>query len=265
MRVVGHLGVLSKRQVDLAVFPECALTGYCAESHEEACGISLADGLGKGLDDRTRPIQEACSDLGIAAVVGYACNSGSELTNAAALFLPGAGPQVYRKTHLPFLGFDRHATPGGSLAVMHTPWGSIGILICFDMRAPEAARALALQGAELIVLPTNWPEGAEVSADYISIARAAENHVYVATCNRVGVERGFRFIGRSKIIDPDGRILASAGDSEEIIVADVDLAKARDKRVVIIPGRYELDVFGSRRPELYDPLAGRGGHPGDNV
>jgi 5-aminopentanamidase len=104
------------------------------------------------------------------------------------------------------------------------------------------------------VLPTNWPEGAEVSAEHISIARAAENRVFLATCDRVGSENGFNFIGRSKIIHPSGRVLAAAGVDEETLIADVDLSEARQKRTVGIPGKYETEAFQSRRPDLYGTI-----------
>ena len=123
------------------------------------------------------------------------------------------------------------------------------------MRFPEAARALTLRGADVIVVPTNWPEGAESSPEFLTRARAWENRVYVAACNRVGEERGARFIGRSQIISPDGQFLAQAdGTSETMLVAEIDPALARRKRIVIQPGEFELDPIGGRRPELYGDL-----------
>jgi predicted amidohydrolase len=128
------------------------------------------------------------------------------------------------------------------------------MLICFDVRFPEASRILALKGADIIVLPTNWPKGADISADILCIARAAENKVYVATCNRVGKEKGFEFIGKSKIIDSFGNVIASAGAEEETIIGDLDFSLSRTKRIVTIPGKHETTIFESRRPELYGPI-----------
>jgi predicted amidohydrolase len=161
----------------------------------------------------------------------------------------------YVKTHLPELGYDKFVRGGDALPVFDTEFGRVGILICFDLRHPEAARCLALAGADLIVLPTNWPDGAEMAAEHIALVRAAENKVFLATCDRVGTENGTHFIGLSKIIDPYGRVLASAGDSEAIIEADIDLSRARDKRNVIIPGKYEITIEESRRPQLYGNLS----------
>jgi predicted amidohydrolase len=128
-------------------------------------------------------------------------------------------------------------------------------LICYDIRFPEAARVLALKGAEVIALPTNWPEGAESSPEFITRTRAWENRVFIVAANRVGVERGRKFIGRSQIVSPNGEIMVEAGpDEETIIYADLDLSLARQKRIVIEPGEWELDITGGRRPELYGEL-----------
>ena len=99
--------------------------------------------------------------------------------------------------------------------------------------------------------------GAETSAEHLSIARAIENRIYVVTCNRTGSERGFDFIGRSKIIDPSGKVLACTNqdfDHEEVISANIDPEQSRKKRLVLIPGRYEIDVMGCRQPDLYREL-----------
>ncbi|HWD39589.1 MAG TPA: carbon-nitrogen hydrolase family protein [Fimbriimonas sp.] len=246
-RITRHLNNLKTQGVDLAVFPEAALTGYCADSFEE--GVEIA--IPAENPEPIQQLQELTDRLEIGAIVGYIESEGGKLYNTAALFEPGREPRRYRKTHLPFLGIDRFVTQGNELPVWDTRWGKIGILICFDLRPPEASRTLALMGADMIVLPTNWPEGADASAEHISIARAAENHVFVVTCNRVGTENGFRFIGRSKIIHPSGRILAAAEALEVILVAEIDPSEAREKRRVIIPGKYEIETVGARRLDLY--------------
>lgn len=246
-RAVAQLEELKAQGVDLAVFPEAFLTGYCVERLSDAQSIAT--------EPRTLlPLREACDRLSITTIVGFAERSGESVYNSAALIEPHRELRIYRKVHLPELGLDKFVEPGNELLVFDTALGRIGLLICFDLRIPEAARVLALRGAELIVLPTNWPEGAETSAEHVAIARAAENRVFVATCNRVGEENGFRFIGRSKIIGPNGKVLAAAGTEEEVVVADIDMAEARIKRNVMIPGKYETTVFESRRPELYSEL-----------
>jgi 5-aminopentanamidase len=249
-RAMSELLGLKAQGVDIAVFPEAFLTGYCVDTPDAAAAI----GINRGSDPICK-LNQLCQEQEILAVIGFAEEGQGRLYNSAVLLEPGTQPRFYSKSHLPELGLDKYVAPGHELPVFDTALGKIGLLICFDLRVPEAARVLALKGAELIVLPTNWPDGAQVSAEHVAIARAAESRIFFATCNRVGVENGFSFIGRSKIISPTGAVLASAGDGEEIIVADVDLAEARVKRTINIPGKYETDLFASRQPELYEILA----------
>lgn len=256
---VEKLGFLAAQGVQLVVFPEAFLTGYAVENEAEARRIAI-EVRGQEPDsvdiahDTVHAIQGACRELGVHAVVGYAGKEGPVLYSGAILFEPNGRMRRYVKTHLPELGFDKYVARGSRLPVFDTVLGRIGLLICYDVRFPEAARVLGLERADIIALPTNWPEGAEVSPTYMAPARAAENRVFVVTCNRVGIENGFRFIGRSAIHDITGDALASAGDEETILVADIDVRRARYKRSVVVPGKYETDTFATRYPEIYGRL-----------
>jgi predicted amidohydrolase len=131
----------------------------------------------------------------------------------------------------------------------------VGMNICYDAAFPEAARSLAILAADLIVLPTNWPPGAECTAASVINARALENAVYYIAVNRVGIERGFEFIGRSKIVDPGGQTLAeSQAPGEEVLYAEIDPARARRKHIIRVPGKHEIDRLADRRPEMYGLL-----------
>jgi predicted amidohydrolase len=124
--------------------------------------------------------------------------------------------------------------------------------ICYDGGFPEPARCLALLGADLIVLPTNWPPGAESAAQYAINTRAMENTVYYAAVNRVGVERGVAFIGQSRICDPLGKtIVTSSGTEEVILYADINPARSRAKHLIRRPNENEVDRIADRRPEMY--------------
>ncbi len=259
-RVTQAICTLAEEKVDIAVFPECCLAGYCIEFEYQRGEIEIE------IDSSDFLVIQATVDAtGVIAIFGFSEFTGGEYYNTAALLQPHKEAQFYRKTHLPELGYDRYVTVGRDLPVFETKFGKIGILICFDVRFPEAARILALKGADAIFLPTNWPSGAEISADVLAVARAAENKVYVVTCNRVGTERGFKFIGKSKIIDPMGLILADAGPGEEVITADLDFERSRNKRNVTIPGKHETTVFESRRPELYGPICSQSAHIHNNT
>ena len=104
----------------------------------------------------------------------------------------------------------------------------------------------------MIVLPTNWPPGAETTAQYVVNARAVENNVYFMSVNRVGDERGFRFIGHSRIAHPFGNTMAEAGgDGEAILYADIEPRMARKKHLVRVPGKHEIDRLADRHPAMY--------------
>ena len=242
--VQRHLESQAKWSTDLVVFPEAALTGYCVSSREEADSIAIDR-------DALAPIYETCRVHNIACVVGFAEKEGGNLYNAATAIGPSGLLGHYRKIHIPCLGLDQHVQGGDDWCLFEWAGARIGILICFDLRIPEAARTLTLMGADVIALPTNWPHGAEVSAEYNTVSRAAENRIFLAACNRVGKEHGFQFFGASSIIGIDGEVLAKAGDGEEVIQADFEPERARTKRRVVIEGKYETDCVGARRPDLY--------------
>jgi predicted amidohydrolase len=233
----------------LLVLPECAIPGYMFDSVDE--GLTFAEEIP---GPSTEVLERECRRLGLHVVCGLLERDGDALRNAAVLVGPDGLIGTYRKTHLPFLGVDRFVEPGDELSVFDTPLGRIGVEICYDLRFPEVTRTLALRGADVVAHPTNFPMAATSQTELITVARAAENRVYLLTANRVGKERRGEFCGRSQIVDPFGTRLAETGVTEEILlVADVDVEKARDKDYVI-PGEYELYLFGHRRPELYGAL-----------
>ena len=223
----------------LLVLPECAIPGYMFDSADEA--LPYAEEIP---GPTTEAFERECARLGVHAITGLLERDGDTLYNAAILVGPDALIGSYRKTHLPFLGVDRFVTPGDEFKVFDTALGRIGLIICYDLRFPEVTLAL----------PTNFPMAAKLQCDVIAPARAAENRIYLLVANRVGKERWGEFCGWSQIVDPYGTRLAEAGESEEaLLVADVELEKARDKDYVV-PGEYELYLFGHRRPELYGAL-----------
>jgi predicted amidohydrolase len=250
-RIEALVGETARAGARLAIFPECAATGYCFDSLEEA--LPYGETLPGPAVGR---VAAACARAGIFAIFGLLERDAGRLFNAAALVGPGGLVASYRKIHLPFLGVDRFTTPGDRPFGAHDAGAlRVGLSICYDASFPEAARALALGGADLIALPTNWPPGSEHTAAHVINTRALENAVYFAAANRVGAERGFPFIGRSRIAAPDGRTLAaSESDGEEILYAEIDPEEARRKHLVRVPGLHEIDRFADRRPEMYGTL-----------
>ena len=248
----AEIAAAAARGIELLVFPECYLSGYMFATREQAWSAAIS-----ASDPVVTELAGACDRHGVHVVIGLLERDGERLYNTALTLGPGGVLGRYRKQHLPFLGADRFVTPGpgDEPRVVATPVGRIGTMICFDLRFPESARELALQGAEIIAVPTNWPASATVIADHLPRARALENLVYVAVADRADEENGTRFLGRSQILGPDAAVLADAGHEPDVTIAvELDLDVARRKDLVVVPGEYELSVFGSRRPELYAEL-----------
>lgn len=250
-RMIERLREASLRGAGMAIFPECAVSGYCFARKDEA--LPFAQEIP---GPATLALSAACRDLGMFAVFGMLERAGERLFNAAVLVGPDGVIGSYRKVPLPYLGVDMFTTFGDRPFDVHAAGDvQIGMQICYDASFPEASRCQAILGADLIVLPTNWPPGAECMASWAINTRALENAVYFAAVNRVGSERGFPFIGRSKICDPSGNTLAeSTGTAEEILYAEIDPERARRKHIIRVPGKHEIDRLADRRPELYGPL-----------
>ena len=236
--------VLKACDADIIVLPELCTTGYQFLSREEAA--DYAEEIPGG------PTVEAFSGLcrqgGIHVVTGIAERSEDKVYNAAVLVGPKGHVGTYRKVHL----FNREKTlfdPGDTgFQVWEVTGVRTGIMICFDWVFPEAARTLAIKGADLICHPANlvlpWCQDA-------MITRSIENRVFTATANRVGREARWKevltFTGRSQITGPSGERLMTMGvDEESLRVVEVDIAPARDK--LITPRNHVLE---DRRTELY--------------
>ncbi len=250
-RVLDLLEQSAASGVKLAVFPEAAISGYVFDTLQEA--VSVAEPVP---GPASRALARRCAQLGVCAVVGLLEREGSRVYNSAMVCGPDGWIGRYRKTHLPYLGVDRFTTSGNTpLGVFETPFGKVGVMICYDQRFPEVSRCLALEGADIIALPTNWPRGAESAPEFILRTRALENRVFLIGANRVGKERGAEFIGRSCIFDPAGKRLAEAdATTETVLCAEIDPSLARQKRLIIEKGKFEMDTVGDRRPELYGIL-----------
>jgi 5-aminopentanamidase len=250
-QILEQLGEAAGAGAHLVVFPECALSGYGFASRKDGLAHAVAiDG------PAVREVIAACARSRCFCIFGLLERDGTRLYNACVLTGPDGVIGSYRKVHLPYLGIDMFVDPGDRPFAVHDAGGlRVGMHICYDGSFPETARVLSLLGADLLVLPTNWPTHSECAAEHMIPTRAMENTVYAMAANRVGEESGFRFIGTSSIVDPNGRVLARAGaDAEEIITAEIDPSLARKKHLVRVPGRHEINRIGDRRPRFYDVL-----------
>jgi predicted amidohydrolase len=244
----------------LYVLPELALSGYAFVSRAEAQALSEApDAVGRreGAALGLSAIAAWARARRVHVVIGFPERGArGRVYNSAALIGPdGRVQDVYRKLHL----FDAEKlwfTPGDRAPrVSKVGNARVGMLVCYDWRFPEIARVLALAGADLIAHPSNLVVPA--FAQQAMRVRALENRVFAVTANRIGedVRPGLTlgFTGRSQIVDVNGGVLAAAGArGTKALVAELDLARARDKTFT---ARNEL--FADRRPAFYGPLARR--------
>jgi predicted amidohydrolase len=230
---------------ELVVLPELATAGYVFESAEEARSVAL-------------PPAEVAADWGSTDAIvvgGFAelADDGTLFNSAAVVASGGELLTIYRKAHL----WDRESLffePGSEFPpVVETPLGRIALCVCYDLSFPEVPRGLALAGADLIAIPTNFPRDDQTTLRglpvelALTVAAAHLSRVFVAVCDRAGSERGLDWVGATSIVDERGQVLAGpVGDRVDTIAADCDLARARDKA-----WNERNDAFADRRPELY--------------
>lgn len=251
-RIVECVDAVADKSPHLIVFPECSLSGYALTRIESRMVAEPIPG------PSTEVIHEACKRNSVYVVVGLIESSGSKTYNSAVMIGPEGVAGKYRKTHLPFQGVDRYVDPGENpYEPIVLEVGRVGILICYDIFFPETVRALTLKGAELIVVPANWAEGVEFYTDHIVFTRALENHVNLVAVNRVGEEGAFKFYGKSRIVNPSGRVLAEASSDEDALYAELNVVESRNKRIVRIPGEWEVDILRDRRTDLYGCLVSK--------
>jgi predicted amidohydrolase len=232
----------------LLITPEMYLTGYNLPPTAIAALAEPADG----------PAASAVADIarrrGIAVLYGYPERGpDGEVFNAVQLIdRDGARLANYRKTHL-FGDVDRNAfAPGAELVVQaELADTTVGLLICYDVEFPEAVRAHALAGTEILLVPTALMKPFEYVSRQIVPARAIESQLFIAYVNRVGVERDFEYCGESRVVTPDGRELAVAGDGEALLFADIDLrdlAASREANTYLLDRR--TDLYGANGATL---------------
>jgi predicted amidohydrolase len=232
----------------LVVFPEASLTGYVFHDRASARRAAIvADGR------QLAEVADSCRATDAWTVVGAIERDGERLHNSLFLVGPDGVAGHYRKLHTLCLGVDRFTTPGSEPPpVFETPLGRIGLNICYDGSFPETGRALKLGGAQLIVLPTNWPN-LRLKREQVQI-RAYENHVNYLAVNRVGEEEGVAFHGGSMAADPSGEMLSAIGDGPGFLHVEFDMEAADSTRVVEVDGEYEYDYVADRRPDMYGRL-----------
>ena len=232
--------IATEQPVDLIVFPELITTGYEA-------GPRFPQLAQRVPGPTVNLIAQRASELGVHVAFGMVTKGKVESIIYDAAVLVGPDGDLigqYHKVHL--RGEERIAFRAGyRLDAFETAFGSVGLMIGWDLAFPEVARSLVLEGAELLVVCANWEQPhAEEWRAYLQ-ARAYENAVFVVAANRVGEEPSYTFFGRSGIVGPRGKVYASVDEPiEGYAVARIDLDEVRQVRE-------ETQILQCRRPVTY--------------
>lgn len=242
----------------LIVLPELSNSGYVFASRAEA--FSLAESIPDG--PSTQAWLEIAAKRNVTIVAGISEREGERLFNSAVVVGPKGLLGTYRKLHL--WGDEHLYFEAGDkgLPIFHTEFGRLAVVICYDGWFPEVYRLLAMRGADIVAMPTNWvpmsgqPENTPAMANTLAMANAHSNALNIVCANRVGIERGQPFIGQSLIVGAQGWPLAGPAsyDKEEILFANINLKSTRQAR--------SLNAFNhvlrDRRDDIYDPMLGTG-------
>lgn len=255
-RSLEFIAAAADQGARLIVLPELANSGYVFETREEA--FELAEEIPDG--PTCAAWAKIAAERGIYLVAGISERYGQVLYNSAVIIGPHGYIGTFRKVHL-WNEENLFFEPGNlGFPVFQTPIGRIGTFICYDGWFPESYRMCALQGADIVCIPTNWvpipgqDKNREAMANILVMGSAHSNSLFVAAADRVGTERGQPFLGESLIVSYTGWPIGSpaSGTEEEIIYADVNLADARRKRNW---NEYN-QVLRDRRTDIYDEMLG---------
>lgn len=234
--------------VSLIVLPELFNTGYQFTSKREVS--LLAEDAPQGWT--CKRLIEIAKRKKLFVVAGIAEKNNGAFYNSSILIGPNGFIGRYRKAHL-FWNEKRFFTAGNTpFEVYNIGLARVGMMICFDWFFPEAARTLALKGADIICHPSNL---VLPHCPQAMITRCLENRVFAVTANRIGIEerikgQRLKFIGQSEIVAPDGKILCrAAANKEEIGVVEIDPKLARNKNITPLN-----NIFEDRRKKFYKPI-----------
>jgi len=230
----------------LAVLPEMWPTSFVKDPSDSLLEASLkAD----------EAIVELSRELDMVIVGGGLERDEGQLFNRALIADRGTVLGSYRKIHLFSPNAEnRHYAPGERPLIVDSSLGRIGVLICYDIRFPELVRYYFYQDTELLAVPSQWPEARTEHWRVLLKARAIENEMFVAGCNRTGVESSLKnddenllFPGDSRIIDPMGETIGAGTGEDGAVIADVELRKVQSMRRI-------LPIRRDRRLDVYEQL-----------
>jgi len=230
------LARLAGQGCQLAVLPEMWSCGFAYKTLNE---------LAKRTPEVVEEMGRLSREYGMVLVGSLPEPDGDRVCNTAYLFDQGNLAGKYRKIHLfSLMDEDRSFTGGDSWLVADTSVGRIGVFICYDLRFPELARRLAVEGADILVVPGEWPKPRDYHWRTLLLARAMENQLFVVAANCCGPVGKLDFFGMSLIIGPKGEILAEGGYENCEPLATLDFATMEN-------WRQQITCFQDRKPQYY--------------
>jgi predicted amidohydrolase len=236
-----------KRGAELVVFPELSLTGYMVRDQVYELAETIPG-------PSTKTIENIAKKARVHIVFGMpelSEQTQATIHNSAVLVGPKGVIGKYRKMYLPTHSVfeeKRYYRPGYQAATFDTTLGKIGLIICYDIYFPEVTRLARLKGAQLILCISASPAVRRAFFETLTMARAIENTSFLAFVNRVGIEDGLQFWGGSRLVGPNGRVLAQAKyDDEDLVICDVDYSDIK-------PIETFIPTLKDLRPELFEEL-----------
>jgi N-carbamoylputrescine amidase len=248
-RGLSNLETAARNGASLACFAELAFEWFHPQRQAAPNHASLAEAIPGPI---TAAFQQKARELGVVVVLNlYEQAPHGTFDSSPVIDADGRLLGITRMIHITdYACFHEQGyyTPGDTgVPVYETAAGKVGVSICYDRHYPEMMRALALRGAELVVVPQagavgEWPEGLYEAELQVA---AFQNGYFTALCNRVGAEDTLEFGGQSFVCDPEGRVIARAPAEEDyILYAEIDLAATRRSHARRL-------FLQHRRPELY--------------
>ena len=253
-RALASIKEAADKGADLIVFGEMYLSGYRTDEwlHKWATTIDPPD-------RHVQELVEAAREHKAHIIMGmgtFGAVMPGDVYNTALLVGPDGVIGAYRKVHVAAFPYSEGIamercfySPGRELPVFDTPLGRIGIHICYDMSFPEVARVQALKGADLLINVSASAGGFETYWEHGLFMRAAENQTWYMVCSVVGMQRGDRLFGGSRIVDPNGNVVAAGKfDEEDLVIADIDPSLTR-------AARSQSHNFNLRQPDIYKAIS----------
>ena len=262
--VADLIGQARAEGVSFMAFPEAALGGYLSSLGNHGDTIktttrSMPPAIRLDGPEIAR-VQELAGDMVLTIGFCELADDGETRYNAAVCLDGRNIYGSYRKVHQP-LGENMSYSAGDTYRAFDTPVGRVGMQICYDKAFPEAARMLALDGAEIVVSMSAWPAARTATAENLQddrwtyrfnqfdIARALDNQVFWLAANQSGTFGSLRYVGNAKVVDPGGNILATTLLGTGLAIAEIDVAETfRAMR----GGMFHLR---DRRADVYGPVA----------